>query len=222
MSEKLQGLVLLLPAVGGQDAVDVLLDGIVCARVPCGYILSLARWTCPNNARHVRHSLWVPDGNGKFYHPYCFLSNTSYTGDISHWKGSEKGTAQHGAGMQCHRIPVRVSLVNADPVLLARPHSIPLLYHFHRSTADSQRRFQAARKRPCLQHNGSCVSADVEAASAFYYTVRAADRSGLSILFEAVTPHPAAAPYWLGCQSACLWYFIADLRTRLTVMQPDN
>ena len=29
MSEKLQGLVLLLPAVGGQDAVDVLLDGIV-------------------------------------------------------------------------------------------------------------------------------------------------------------------------------------------------
>ena len=31
MSETLQGLVLLLPAVGGQDAVDVLLDGIVCA-----------------------------------------------------------------------------------------------------------------------------------------------------------------------------------------------
>ena len=29
MSEKLQGLVLLLPAVGGQDAVDVLLDGII-------------------------------------------------------------------------------------------------------------------------------------------------------------------------------------------------
>ena len=29
MSEKLQGFVLLLPAVGGQDAVDVLLDGIV-------------------------------------------------------------------------------------------------------------------------------------------------------------------------------------------------
>ena len=29
MLEKLQGLVLLLPAVGGQDAVDVLLDGIV-------------------------------------------------------------------------------------------------------------------------------------------------------------------------------------------------
>ena len=72
----------------------------------------------------------------------------SYTGDISHWKGSEKGTAQHGAGMQCHRIPVRVSLVNADPVLLARPHSLPLLCHFHSSTADSQRRFQAARKRP--------------------------------------------------------------------------
>ena len=38
----------------------------------------------------------------------------------------------------------------------------------------------------------------------FYYTVRAADRSGLSILFEAVTPHPAAAPYWLGSQSARL------------------
>ena len=29
MSEKLQGLVLLLPTIGGQDAVDVLLDGIV-------------------------------------------------------------------------------------------------------------------------------------------------------------------------------------------------
>lgn len=152
-------------------------------------------------------------------HPHGCIS---YTGDISHWKGSEKGTAQHGAGMQCHRIPVRVSLVNTDPVLLARPHSIPLLCHFHRSTADSQHRFQAARKWPCLQHNGTCVSADVETASAFYYTVRAADRSGLSILFEAVTPHPAAAPYWLGSQSARLWYFIADLRTRLTVMQPDN
>lgn len=146
----------------------------------------------------------------------------SHTGDIPHWKGSAKGTAQHGAGMQCHRIPVRVSLVNADPVLLARPHSIPLLYHFHRSTADSQRRFQAARKRPCLQHDGTCVSADVEAASAFYYTVRAADRSGLSILFEAIAPHPAAAPYWLGSQSARLWYFTADLRTRLIVMQPNN
>lgn len=97
-------------------------------------------------------------------HPHGCIS---YTGDISHWKGSEKGTAQHGAGMQCHRIPVRVSLVNTDPVLLARPHSIPLLCHFHRSTADSQRRFQAARKRPCLQHDGTCVSADVEAASAF-------------------------------------------------------
>ena len=59
-------------------------------------------------------------------------------------------------------------------------------------------------KRPCLQHDGACVSADVEAASAFYDTVRAADRSGLSILFEAVTPHPAAAPYWLGSQSARL------------------
>ena len=56
----------------------------------------------------------------------------------------------------------------------------------------------------------------------FYYTVRAADRSGLSILFEAIAPHPAAAPYWLGSQSARLWYFTADLRTRLTVMQPDN
>lgn len=72
-------------------------------------------------------------------HPHGCIS---YTGDISHWKGSEKGTAQHGAGMQCHRIPVRVSLVNTDPVLLARPHSIPLLCHFHRSTADSQRRFR--------------------------------------------------------------------------------
>ena len=50
----------------------------------------------------------------------------------------------------------------------------------------------------------SCVSADVEAASAFYYSVRAADRSGLSILFEAIAPHPAAAPYWLGSQSARL------------------
>lgn len=66
----------------------------------------------------------------------------SYTGDIPHWKGSEKGTAQHGAGMQCHRIPVRVSLVNADPVLLACPHSLPLLCHFHSSTADSQHRFK--------------------------------------------------------------------------------
>lgn len=64
--------------------------------------------------------------------------------------------------------------------------------------------FQAARKRPCLQHNGSCVSADLEASSAFYYTVRAADRSGLPFLSEAVTPHPAAAPYWLGSQSARL------------------
>ena len=68
----------------------------------------------------------------------------------------------------------------------------------------------------------SCVSADVEAASAFYYSVRAADRSGLSILFEAIAPHPAAAPYWLGSQSARLWYFTADLRTRLIVMQPNN
>ena len=135
---------------------------------------------------------------------------------------SEKGTAQHGAGMQCHRIPVRVSLVNTDPVLLARPHSIPLLCHFHRSTADSQRRFQATRKRPRLQHDGACVSADVEAASAFCYSVRAADRSGLSILFEAVAPHPAAAPDRLGSQSARLWYFTADLRTRLTATQPDN
>ena len=136
--------------------------------------------------------------------------------------GKDRRKGQHGAGMQCHRIPVRVSLVNADPVLLARPHSIPLLCHFHRSTADSQRRFQAARKWPCLQHDGACVSADVEAASAFYYSVRAADRSGLSILFEAIAPHPAAAPYWLGSQSARLWYFTADLRTRLIVMQPNN
>lgn len=150
-------------------------------------------------------------------HPHGCIS---HTGDIPHWKGSAKGTAQHGAGMQCHRIPVRVSLVNADLVLLARPHSIPLLCHFHRSTADSQRRFQAARKRPCLQHDGACVSADVEAASAFYYTVRAADRSGLSILFEAIAPHPAAAPDRLGSQSACLWCFTADLRTRLIVMHP--
>ncbi len=145
-----------------------------------------------------------------------------YTGDIPHWRRSEKGTAQHGAGMQRHRIPVWVSLVNADPVLLACPHSISLLCHFHRGTADSQRRFQAARKRPCLQHDGACVSADVEAASAFYDTVHAADRSGLSILSEAVAPHPAAAPDWLGSQSARLWYFTADLRTRLTATQPDN
>ena len=134
----------------------------------------------------------------------------SYTGDIPHWKGSEKGTAQHGTGMQCHRIHMRVSLVNADPVLLACPHSLPLLCHFHSSTADSQHRFQAARKRPCLQHNGSCVSADLEASSAFYYTVRAADRSGLPFLSEAVAPHPAAAPDWLGSQSARLWYFLRN------------
>ena len=82
--------------------------------------------------------------------------------------------------------------------------------------------FQATRKRPRLQHDGACVSADVEAASAFCYSVRAADRSGLSILFEAVAPHPAAAPDWLGSQSARLWYFTADLRTRLTATQPDN
>ena len=31
MSEKLQGFVLFLPTIGGQDAVDILLDGIVCA-----------------------------------------------------------------------------------------------------------------------------------------------------------------------------------------------
>ena len=68
----------------------------------------------------------------------------------------------------------------------------------------------------------SCVSADVEAASAFYYSVRAADRSGLSILFETVTPYSAAAPDRLGSQSARLWCFTADLRTRLIVMQPDN
>ena len=55
-----------------------------------------------------------------------------------------------------------------------------------------------------------------------YYSVRAADRSGLSILFEDIAPHPAAAPYWLGSQSARLWYFTADLRTRLIVMQPNN
>lgn len=34
--------------------------------------------------------------------------------------------------------------------------------------------------------------------------------------------YPAAAPYWLGSQSARLWYFTADLRTRLIVMQPNN
>ena len=62
----------------------------------------------------------------------------------------------------------------------------------------------------------------MEAASAFYDTVRAADRSGLSILSEAVAPHPAAAPDWLGGQSVFLWYFTADLRTRLTGMQSDN
>ena len=97
-------------------------------------------------------------------------------------------------------------------------HILFLSYVIHSSTADSQHRFQAARKRPCLQHNGSCVSADLEASSAFYYTVRAADRSGLPFLSEAVAPHPAAAPDWLGSQSARLWYFTADLRTRMTVM----
>ena len=138
--------------------------------------------------------------------------------------GKDRRKGQRSTALVCSAIGYLCGFLWSilTPVLLARPHSIPLLCHFHRSTADSQRRFQAARKRPCLQHDGTCVSADVEAASAFYYTVRAADRSGLSILFEAVTPHPAAAPDWLGSQSACLWYFIADLRTRLTVMQPDN
>lgn len=97
-------------------------------------------------------------------------------------------------------------------------HILFLSYVISIAALLSQHRFQAARKRPCLQHNGSCVSADLEASSAFYYTVRAADRSGLPFLSEAVAPHPAAAPDWLGSQSARLWYFTADLRTRLTVM----
>ena len=124
--------------------------------------------------------------------------------------------------MQRRWVSVRVSLVNADAMLLARPYPVSLLCHFYRGAVAAQRGLWPSRKRTRLQHNSSGVSVDMEAASAFYYTVRAADRSGLSILAEAVAPHPAAAPDWLGSQSARLWYFTADLRTRLTVMQPDN
>ena len=53
-------------------------------------------------------------------------------GDLPHWKGPAQGAARHGAGMQRRWVSVRVSLVNADAMLLARPYPVSLLCHFHR------------------------------------------------------------------------------------------
>ena len=62
-------------------------------------------------------------------------------GDLPHWKGPTQGAARHGAGMQRRWVSVRVSLVNADTMLMARPYPVSLLCHFHRSAVAAQRGF---------------------------------------------------------------------------------
>ena len=75
------------------------------------------------------------------------------------------------AGMQRRWVSVRVSLVNADAMLLARPYPVSLLCHFYRGAVAAQRGLWPSRKRTRLQHNSSGVSVDMEAASAFCHTV---------------------------------------------------
>ena len=101
-------------------------------------------------------------------------------------------------------VSVRVSLVNADTMLMARPYPVSLLCHFHRGAVAAQRGLWPSRKRTRLQYNSSGVSADMEAASAFCHTVRSADRSSVPLLPKAVAPYPAAASGRLGGQSAGL------------------
>ena len=125
-------------------------------------------------------------------------------GDLPHWKGPAQGAARHGAGMQRRWVSVRVSLVNADAMLMARPYPVSLLCHFHRGAVAAQRGLWPSRKRTRLQYNSSGVSADMEAASAFCHTVRSADRSSVPLIPKAVAPYPAAASGRLGGQSAGL------------------
>ena len=101
-------------------------------------------------------------------------------------------------------VSVRVSLVNADAMLLARPYPVSLLCHFYRGAVAAQRGLWPSRKRTRLQHDSSGVSVDMEAASAFCHTVRSADRSSVPLLPKAVAPYPAAASGRLGGQSAGL------------------
>lgn len=88
-------------------------------------------------------------------------------GDLPHWKGPAQGAARHGAGMQRRWVSVRVSLINADAMLLARPCPVSLLCHFYRGAVAAQRGLWPSRKRTRLHHNSSGVSVDMEAASAF-------------------------------------------------------
>ena len=106
--------------------------------------------------------------------------------------------------MQRRWVSVRVSLVNADAMLLARPYPVSLLCHFYRGAVAAQRGLWPSRKRTRLQHNSSGVSVDMEAASAFCHTVRSADRSSVPLLPKAVAPYPAAASGRLGGQSVSL------------------
>ena len=101
-------------------------------------------------------------------------------------------------------VSVRVSLVNADAMLLARPYPVSLLCHFYRGAVAAQRGLWPSRKRTRLQHNSSGVSVDMEAASAFCHTVRSADRGSVPLLPKAVAPYPAAASGRLGGQSVSL------------------
>ena len=55
------------------------------------------------------------------------LGGVPAAGDLPHWKGPAQGAARHGAGMQRRWVSVRVSLVNADTMLMACPYPVSLI-----------------------------------------------------------------------------------------------
>ena len=77
MSKKLQGFVLFLPTIGGQDAVDILLDGIVCAEFLVDIFFrrrgGLARIMPDMSGTAYGFRM----GMENFITPIAFLSNTS-------------------------------------------------------------------------------------------------------------------------------------------------
>ena len=131
-----------------------------------------------------------------------------------------KGTARHCADLQCGRLCARLSLVAAGPLLLARAHSVFVLCFLHRRAFAAQRRLRPARQRPRLQHDGSGIFADLEAAPACDHTLGAADRRRVPLLFEALAPHAATASDWLGGQSARLRR--CDLGLRNGLISPQR
>ena len=120
-------------------------------------------------------------------HPHGCIS---YTGDISHWKDRRKG--QRSTALVCSAIGYLCGFLWS--ILTPCSWLVHILFLSYVISIAALLILNAVFRLHASGHACSTTAPVFlltwKLHPLFYYTVRAADRSGLSILFEAVTPHP--------------------------------